>query len=205
MATNDENNKTNALEAALFIYGEPMSFKKIGNILGIETAEVPELVLNLQKELESRGLAIIINDEAAQLVTKPDFSGMVETIVKEELSSAITPAALETLAIVSYLGPLSRSRIDYIRGVNSSYILRNLLLRGLVERTPDPERGNAFLYKASFDLLKFFGISSIKELPGYEHYKNLLAKTETALGGEVKEDAIVETSEKPSADLNQSE
>ncbi|MBI2035531.1 MAG: SMC-Scp complex subunit ScpB [Candidatus Liptonbacteria bacterium] len=199
MESNSQN-KIQALEAALFIYGEPMSFKKAADILKIKPGEIPELIQELKNSLANGGLDLIINDESVQLVTKPNFADMIETIIKEELSSEITPAALETLAIISYLGPLPRARVDYIRGVNSSYILRTLLLRGLIVRTPDPKRGNAFLYKASFDLLKFLGVSSVSELPDFSHYKNLLTKAEAALEGETKDENIKEDVEVATSD-----
>ena len=83
---------------------------------------------------------------------------------------------METLSIVTYAGPMTRAELEYIRGVNSSFTMRNLLIRGLIERYPDPKRTNVFIYKPSFDLLKHIGISKVEDLPEYEKFQALIAK-----------------------------
>lgn len=173
--------KIRSLEAALFIYGEPITLKKIKDLLKVKEEETPELVQELKKVLEGRGLGLTEHEGSVQLITHPDFAGLLETIVKEELSKELSPASLETLAIISYAGPISRSRIDYIRGVNSSYILRNLLIRGLVDRQMDPNRSNVYLYSVSFDFLHHLGIQKIDELPEFTEYRNLVLKAEQIL------------------------
>ena len=75
---------------------------------------------------------------------------------------------METLSIVLYRGPVRKSEIDYIRGVNSATILRNLLVRGLVERKTDENNQRSFFYLPTFELLSYLGISELKELPEYE-------------------------------------
>lgn len=177
----NKSEKVRALEAALFIYGEPMAFKKIQELLKVKSEEAKELVDELRVALLGQGLGLMEHEESVQLTTHPDFAGLLESIVKEELSKELTPASLETLAIVSYAGPITRSRIDFIRGVNSSYILRNLLVRGLIDRKPDPDRTNAYLYIVSFDFLRHLGVSEVKELPEFLEYNNLVISTETKL------------------------
>ena len=107
--------------------------------------------------------------EVAVLISK-----LLEEITKQEFTEALTPASLETLSIVMYSGPISRADIEYIRGVNSSFTLRALLMRGLAERETDPKRGNAYLYKASFELLRHLGLSKNEDLPDYPKYKDLV-------------------------------
>jgi segregation and condensation protein B len=168
---------TAALESLLFIYGEPIILEKAAKFLEVKPADLEESVNNLENKLKtdnSRGLMLGRTADQIQLITKPDFHKLGEKIVKEEIKENLTPAALETLAIVAYNGPLSRPKIDYFRGVNSSYILRNLLVRGLVERQPDPQRSYVFLYNASFDFLKHLGLANQKELPEYQKYKDVL-------------------------------
>jgi len=164
------------LEALLFIHGEPLTFKKIAAVLDVDAAAAQSLIGELKKKLESaeRGLALLLDDEKVQLVTKPQFGKIIEKFVKEELSEDLTPASLEALAIAAYFGPISRSRIEYLRGVNSVFILRSLLLRGLVERFPDPARPNAFLYKPTFDFLKHLGLEGKENLPEHEKFQSLL-------------------------------
>ncbi len=101
------------------------------------------------------------------LATAPEAGPLLERIAKEERSKDIGKAGLETLAIILYRGPVTRAEVDYIRGVNSTFILRHLTVRGLVERIPNPEDSRSFLYRPTFELLSFLGITSIEELPEY--------------------------------------
>ena len=172
-----KNNLTAALESLLFIYGEPMDLKRIAGLLEIKKEDLEEIVNNFENKLKtdnSRGLILNRVGEQIQLATKPDFHKLGEKIVKEEIKENLTPAALETLSIVAYNGPVARSMVDYLRGVNSSYILRNLLVRGLIDRYPDPQRSYVFLYNVSFNFLKHMGLAKQEELPDYQKYKEVL-------------------------------
>lgn len=164
------------LEAFLFIYGEPVETKKMAKVFGVKEEEVEAGLTQLSEALknEERGLTLIWDKNRVQLATKPEFSKLLEDITKEEFTGDLTPAALETLSIVSYAGPISRADLEYIRGVNSSFILRNLLMRGLVEREADPKRANAFIYTASFEILKKLGLSKTADLPDFEKYSGLV-------------------------------
>ncbi len=175
MAEKNNKNLTAAIEAILFVYGEPMEIERIAKLLKISKQEANNALENLKKNLEqeNRGLTLIFSDDKVQLATKPDFAELLENFIKEEFKENLTPASLETLSLIAYFGPLTRAQIDYYRGVNSGFILRNLLIRGLIERFPDPQRGNAYLYRVSFDLLKYLGISNVRELPEYEKYKEI--------------------------------
>ncbi len=170
------NNPLPKLEALLFIYGEPIDIKKLAKILSLSEEKVKNGLTLLEEELkrDERGLALIWDKDRVQLVTKAEFSKLLEDITKEEFTEDLTPAALETLSIVSYAGPITRADLEYIRGVNSSFILRSLLIRGLVERSPDPKRPNAYIYSASFDLLKKLGLSKTTGLPNYQKYNDLV-------------------------------
>ena len=175
-----ENNLA-GLEALLFIHGEPMTLAKIAEVLGIEKNDAGTLVHNYGESLraESRGLTLVREGDRVQLATKPEWGHILERFVKSELSEDLTPASLETLAIIAYFGPLSRARIDYQRGVNSSFIVRNLLLRGLIDRAPDAARPNSFLYRPSFEFLKHLGVANKEALPEYEKFASLLKAFES--------------------------
>jgi segregation and condensation protein B len=164
-----------ALEALLFIHGEPIKRDSIARALHINSEEVSELLETFKAELErsERGLLLLEQNEEYMLVTKPQFATLVETFVKEGLKEDLTPAASETLSLVAYFGPIARSHIDYIRGVNSSFILRALLVRGLINRT---YKGNAFLYEPSADFLRYMGIARVESLPHYEEYQAMKEK-----------------------------
>ncbi len=162
-----------AIEALLFAYGEPLGIKKIAKLLKTGEGKVKEGLDELAKNLEreNRGLKLIFSGDEVQLATKPEFISFLENFIKEEFKENLTPASLETLSLIVYFAPISRVQIDYYRGVNSSFILRSLLLRGLVDRRPDPQKSNVYLYEPSFDLLKYLGISKVEELPEYEKFR----------------------------------
>ncbi len=188
MADHKTDSKLAELEALLFIHGEPLTLKKIGAILELKLEEVETLAEELKKtlEAESRGLTLVSDEDRLQLATKPRFGKILEKFVKEELSEDLTPASLEALAAVAYFAPISRARLEYLRGVNSIFILRSLLLRGLVERFPNPDRPNSFLYRPTFDFLKHLGLARREDLPDFEKFQELLKKFEAqpAVGSE---------------------
>lgn len=165
-----------AIEALLFVYGEPMEINKISKLLKVKDEEVKMSLDELAKDFEDgdRGLRLIFSGNQVQLATKPEFSHLLENFIKEEFKEQLSPAALETLSLIIYLSPLSKSQLDYYRGVNSAFILRSLLIRGLIERFPDPKRSNIYIYQSSFDLLKYLGISKVEELPEYEKLRTII-------------------------------
>ncbi len=177
---NENAKKLAELEALLFIYGEPMETKKIAKLLDVKENKAEELINELETKLvdDSRGLALMKDGTRVQLATKPEFQKIHETLIKEEFREELTPAALETLSVVAYLGPVPRSTIDYVRGVNSSFILRSLLMRGLVERETSEERKNVYEYWVSLEFLKHLGLNSKEELPEFEKYRNILTSFE---------------------------
>ena len=174
----DTKNISGAVEALLFIYGEPLETKKIAEILGLEKEQVKTALETLSQALKSedRGLVLISEDSRAQLATKPEFKQSIEKLIKEEYEENLTPAALETLSLIAYLGPVPRAQVDYFRGVNSAYTVRNLMMRGLVERVSDHKNPHAPSYQASFDLLKHLGVSKIDELPDYQKFQEIISK-----------------------------
>lgn len=173
-----------ALEALLFIHGEPVTYKKVAAVLEITREEAEALASELKKQLEDpgRGLQLISDREKIQLATKPEWNGILEAFVKEELTEDLSPASLETLSIIAYLGPISRTRIEYLRGVNSSVIVRSLTIRGLVERFPDPERPLSFLYRLTFDAMKHLGIQQKEDLADFAKFQELLKVFDASSG-----------------------
>ncbi|MFA7395236.1 MAG: SMC-Scp complex subunit ScpB, partial [Candidatus Paceibacterota bacterium] len=140
------------IEALLFHKTEPMSLGKIAEAVETNPAEVEEALNTLEQKLEERGIVLLKKDNTYMLGTSPAASDLIEKVTKDELSADLGRAGLETLAIIAYEGPISRPEIDYIRGVNSSFILRNLMVRGLIERVPDKNDSRRFLYRPTFEL-----------------------------------------------------
>mgnify|MGYP003393053399 CR=1 FL=1 len=161
-----------SIEAVLFFKGEPVSIKNLSETLSVSKEEVENALINLEKSLEGRGVTLVRDEDNVILETAAGASEIIEKLTKDELSREIGKAGLETLSLVLYHGPISRREIDYIRGVNSAFILRNLLVRGLVERTDAKEGERSFTYKPTLELLSHLGIKKKEELPEYEQVKN---------------------------------
>lgn len=158
------------IESLLFISGEPLKISRLAKIIGVPKAETENAIMVLSGEYEAqkRGIRMIRKGEEIQLVTDPGNAGFMEQLIKGELQESLSPASLEVLSIVTYRGPITRSDIEAVRGVNCTYTLRNLLLRGLVTREENPKDARGYIYEASFDFLKHLGIDDIKKLPEYE-------------------------------------
>jgi len=163
-------NLKSVVESILFSIGEPISIEKLAKTLEKDKDLIKNTVQELEKdyEAENRGLRILIKNEAIQLASAPKNSHHIEKLIKDELQEELTPASLEALAIIAYKGPLTRAEIEEIRGVNSNFILRNLLIRGLVERKGHPEDTRAYIYEISFNFLRKLGLKSVEELPDYK-------------------------------------
>jgi len=97
---------------------------------------------------------------------------MITKMIKSDFEEELSPASLETLAIVAYRGPIGRIAVENLRGVNCSFILQNLAIRGLIERKNNPQDGRAYIYSVSFDFLRHIGANRIEDLPSYEENKN---------------------------------
>ena len=155
------------IEAILFWKGEPMSRKKLAEILKVGAKEINDALEKIKENLRDRGVVLLETEDEVTLGTSPELSRLIEDLQKEELNKDLSKASLETLSIILYKNSASRAEIDYVRGVNSSFILRALSVRGLVERTMDPKDNRRYIYKPSFDLLSFMGIKSVTDLPDY--------------------------------------
>ena len=167
----------NKIEAILFWKGEPMSRKKLSEILSarggsasgekIGDIELNEAIEKLKESLKERGIVLIEKDNEVMLGTAPELSKLIEDLQKEELNKDLSKASLETLSIILYKNGANRAEIDYIRGVNSSFTLRALSVRGLVEKVPDLKDSRRYFYKPSFETLSFMGIKKVEDLRDY--------------------------------------
>lgn len=169
-------NIVSKIEAILFYKNEPVSIKKLAQILNASEAEVRGGIHKLSEALNHRGVTLIQTETDVVLATAREAESLIETITKEELSRDIGKAGLETLSIILYNGETSRKDIDYIRGVNSTFILRNLAARGLVERIPSATDARSFVYRPSLQLLAHLGVREVNELPEYTEFREELAK-----------------------------
>jgi segregation and condensation protein B len=157
-----------ALEALLFVAERPLSRREIGTIAGVDRATVDARLGDLEVSLAGRGIRLIASGDRVELVTAPDAGPLVARYVGSD-ATRLSPASLETLAIVAYRQPLTKSVIERIRGVDSDYSLRTLLHRRLVvELGRSDAPGRPFLYGTGFDFLERFGLTSLDELPALD-------------------------------------
>lgn len=160
-----------SLEAVLFAAAAPVAYSRLSEVMGLKIGLIHEMCQALSNDYERRGAGIRMQflDAQVQLTTAPEASSAVETFLGLEATQKLSRAALETLTIVAYRQPVSRPAIDAVRGVNSEYILRGLLTRGLIEEVGRAETpGRPILYGTTQDFLLYFGLSSLNDLPPYE-------------------------------------
>jgi len=162
-------NTKSILESLLFVSGEPLSFKKLSKLTSLSKEDLSFSAKELAKDYthQKRGLRLVINDNKIQMVTAGENRGYVEKFLKADIKGDLSKAALEVMSIIAYRGPISRAGIEEIRGVNSSFILRLLTIRGLAERISNPNDARSYLYKISLNFLKKLGIEKVEDLPDY--------------------------------------
>lgn len=188
------------IEAILFWKGESVSLKKLSDILKVTDQETKEALELLKNNLSGRGVVLLEKsassadgDGEIMLGTAPELSDLLEELQKEELNKSLSKATLETLSIILYKNGVSRHEIDFIRGVNSSFTLRALSVRGLVEKVSDPNDSRRYIYKPSFELLSYLGVKSVEELPQYKETLEALLKAELNLKDFDNEDKTPDT------------
>lgn len=153
------------LEALLFVAEKPLSRREIATLAGVDRAAVDERLGDLEVSLGSRGIRLILSGDRVELTTAPEAGALIARYVGVD-AVRLSPAALETLAIVAYRQPATRAVIERIRGVDSDYTVRTLLHRRLiVELGRSDTPGRPFLYGTGFEFLERFGLTSLEELP----------------------------------------
>lgn len=159
---------TAALQAVLFACGSPVEFDRLCDVLGITPDELHEAAELLKGDLEEpqSGISLIKVENAYQLCTKPIYSGPVKKALQLRKVPPLSKASLEVLAIVAYNQPVTRSFIEQVRGVDSSYIVASLIDKGLIaERGTLDAPGRPTLFGTTDGFLRCFGLESISDLP----------------------------------------
>ena len=153
------------LEALLFVAERPLSRREIAAITGVDRETVDARLGDLEVTLAGRGIRVILSDDRVELVTAPEAGALIARYVGAD-AVRLSPAAIETLAIVAYRQPVTKSAVERIRGVDSDYTIRSLLHRRLVvELGRSDAPGRPFLYGTGFEFLERFGLTSLDELP----------------------------------------
>jgi segregation and condensation protein B len=187
-----------ALEAILFSSHRPLKVRELQQALGTGQRQVEDAARELRQSLEGRGVMLQWQDDLVHLVTRPHLAPFVRRALRPDVTGRLSPAAYETLAIVAYQQPVTRSRIEEIRGVNSDGVLANLELRDLVSEVGrEATAGQPKLYGTTMRFLQVMGLESLEQLPSPP---GLQASIERDLEGEPEQDAAREPSpeEEPS-------
>lgn len=160
------------VEGLLYVQGDQgLTIEELSNILEISPEEAKNLVLSLKQDYinEDRGLRINYLGNSFKLTTKEEHKEYYKKLLMEPKTNVLSSQALETLAIIAYNEPLSRSDIDEIRGVDSAYVVRRLLAKGLIKECGRSDKpGHPTLYKTTDEFLDYFGLSTKEELPKIE-------------------------------------
>lgn len=169
------------IEAILFFKDEPVALSKLADILKVSIEEIQNALALFEERLKERGIVLIKKEEEIALGTAPEFAILIEDLQKEELNKELSKASLETLSIILYKNGASRAEIDFIRGVNSSFTLRALCVRGLIEKTVDQTDSRRYVYKPTLEIISFLGLKNIEELPEYSIVSKDLAQAQKSL------------------------
>lgn len=162
-------NLNSIIESILFAANKPMAVKDLADITKADKSDIEKSLLEIKGRLNHHdsGIFLLENNKKYQLTTNPDHAKILQEYFQTELTGELSKASLETLTIVAYRQPISKEELEQIRGVNCGLILRNLLIRGLVEYRE--EKGDLVpMYSVTMDFLRHLGISDVKELPDFE-------------------------------------
>jgi len=157
------------IEALLFISARPLSIKKLAAVLcaNLDAVKKSIVELTIRYNDSKSGLSIVNAGSTYQMTTSKEVTKAVAAYNKEEVSGELTKPSLEALTIIAYRGPIKRAEVEQIRGVNCSVIIRNLLIRGLIDE--ETKKGDVSpSYTVSTDFIKYIGLNSIQALPEYD-------------------------------------
>lgn len=170
-----ERTYISALESILFVWSDEITLKKLSEILGISLKETRELVEILSKDYEERnlGMRIINFEDKVQMIANVDNYEYIEKLGKASKSKGLSKSTLETLALVAYKQPITKSTIDKVRGVKSDKAIQNLLEKNLIfesGRLDGP--GKPILYSTTTEFLKIFDLKTIEDLTPIENFQD---------------------------------
>lgn len=162
--------------AILFASGDPLSCEKLFEVFG--EFDIDEKVEKIQKRLDNVGLTIIKVKDKLQIVTKPEYTDVIKKSLEEVSEVRLSTASLEVLTIIAYNEPVTRVKVDNIRGIDSAHTVANLCARGFIEPCGRLEViGRPNLYKTTEKFLKAFNLTNLKDLPEIEEFTKLTGES----------------------------
>ncbi len=164
----DQTKLTSLLESILFVSSKPLSAAELAKLAGAPEGAVRQALSELFSARKESGIVLLESGSRYQLATNPENVGTVTRFLNAELREQLTDATVEVLGIVAYRQPISKTEIEAIRGVNSQYSLRQLLMRGLIEKVANPQDARSSYYQTTTEFLQHMGLRSVSELPDFQ-------------------------------------
>lgn len=190
------------IEAVLFASAKPATVKRLADIVETSPSDVEAALNVLQERLDASGSGIMLqmHESSVELVTRPEAGDTVARVMNAEVSGELSRPSLETLTILAYCGPMTRPELEQVRGVQSSMILRNLMLRGLVQEQEHGPLGQP-VYAVTFDFLNHLGLSSVESLADYAELRGHAAVADVLEGLKPMQPELQSTTETSSLDV----
>lgn len=182
--SNSESNKDqdglkSLIESLLFVSNKPLKSKEFEKYTNFSETQILTALKELKKDKANSGIILLESPDGYQLATNSANSSTIKNFLNAELREKLTDATVEVLAIIAYRQPISKAEIEAIRGVNSQYSIRNLLMRGLIEKIPNPNDARSILYQTTTELLQHLGLSSVLDLPEFSELVSKIKLPET--------------------------
>ena len=198
-----------AVEAILFAAGYPVKYEKLSEVIGLSQKDLRNLISHMAEGYRDRGIQLLMYPDTCQLTTKEVFAPYIREALGIKRGGNLSNSSQEVLAVVAYNQPVTRSYIDVVRGVDSSYAVTSLLDKGLIEavgRLDAP--GRPMLYGTTDKFLRVFGLESLADLPETEALGVAAAQTESVMVEEADKDQlsidsaeeVISDAESPAAD-----
>jgi segregation and condensation protein B len=162
------SNLKSKIQSILFIANKPVSTKSLAKILDTDTSQIETALQELMTEHKEAGIVLLEANGEYQLATNGQNAQAVKDFLNSDLREKLTDATVEVLAIIAYRQPISKAEVEAIRGVNSQYSLRHLLMRGLVEKIPNPHDARGSFYQVTTEFLQHLGLTNTKDLPEFD-------------------------------------
>ena len=195
---NQLKNIEGAIEAILYAAGYPVKYEKIAEVLGLDVKNTKKLIEHMSEEFNredsKRGILLLMFEETCQFCTKEQYAPYIREALGIRRGGNLSASSMEVLAIVAYNQPLTRSFVDQVRGVDSSYAMNSLIDKGLIEacgRLDAP--GRPMLYATTEKFLRVFGLKSLSELPATETLLPPKEETPIVIDGNLTDDEAGET------------
>lgn len=193
------------IESLMFVSHKPLTLKQLEKFTGAQEGAVREALAQLSAERAGRGIVLLEASDGYQLATNSENSEVVKNFLNADLREALTEATVEVLAIIGYRQPISKAEIEAIRGVNSQYSLRALLMRGLIEKVPNPHDARGSLYQITTEFLQQMGITSVADLPDFQELVAKIQLPETPAINDIEETPVEQSDEIAIVEITETE